>query len=72
MMMMMMIKPFTSVTHQYVNNVFSVTVKITFVMPYHGLMVYFKLKRFTWFEVSTSVINTVITEKKSSFFNRRK
>ena len=32
------IKPFASVTHQYVNNIFAITVQITFVIPYHGLI----------------------------------
>ena len=40
------IKPFTSVTHQYVNNVLAITVEIMLVMPYHGPIVCFKLKRF--------------------------
>ena len=34
------IKPITSVTHQYVNNVLTITIEITFAMPYHGLIVY--------------------------------
>ena len=54
-------KPFTSVTQQYVNNVLVITVEITLVMPYHGLIVYFKLKIFARLEISTSVINTIIT-----------
>ena len=61
---MSQIKPFTSVTHQYVNNVFALTVTIIFVMSYHGLILYFKLKRFTWLEISRLVINTIITRKK--------
>ena len=28
-------------------------------MPYHGLIAYFKLKRFTWLDIFTSVINTI-------------
>ena len=40
-------------------------------MPYHGLIVYFELKRFARFETSTSVINTIITDQKSNFFIRR-
>ena len=32
---------------------------VTFAMPYHGLIAYFKLKRFTWLDISTSVINTI-------------
>ena len=43
---------------------------ITFVMPYHGPIVYFKLKGFARLEISTSVINTVITGKKKNFFKR--
>ena len=35
-------------------------------IPFHGLIVYFKLKRFTGLERSTSVINTIITEKKTN------
>ena len=58
------IKPFTSVIHHYVNDFFAITVKITFVMPYHWL-VYFKLKRFARLEILISVANTVITEKKN-------
>ena len=40
------------------NNVFAITVKITFVMPFHGFIVYFKrrdLKRFVRLEIFTSV-----------------
>ena len=59
---MSQIKPFTSVTHQYVN-VFALTVTIIFVMSYHGLILYFKLKRFAWLEISRLVINTIITRK---------
>ena len=40
-------------------------------MPYHGLIVYFKLKRFARLEISTSVINAIITGKESNFFKRR-
>ena len=54
-------KPFTSVIHQYVNNVFAITVKITFVMPYHGLIVYFKLKRVPRLEIFTFVLNAILT-----------
>ena len=61
----------TSVTYQYVNNVLAITIEITFVMPYHGLNVYFKLKIFARLEIPTSVINTVITGEKTNFFNRR-
>ena len=32
-------------------------------MPYHGLIVYFKLKRFARPKISTSVINRIITVK---------
>ena len=68
---MSQIKPFTSVTHQYVNNVLAITVEITFIMPYHELIVCFKLKRFARVEISTSVINTIITGEETNFFNRR-
>ena len=54
------VKQFTSVIHQYVNNVFAVTVELTFVMPYHGLIVCFKFKKFARLEISTSVINIII------------
>ena len=54
------IKPFTSATHQYVNNVLAVTVESMFVMPYHGLVVCFKFKKFARLEISTSVINIII------------
>ena len=37
-----------------------------FVIPYHGLIVYFKLKRFARLEISTSVINRIITEEKTT------
>ena len=40
-------------------------------MPYHGLIVYFKLKIFARLEISTSVINAIITGEKTNFFNRR-
>ena len=33
------IKPFTGVTHQYVNNILAIKVGIAFVMPYHGVIV---------------------------------
>ena len=66
------IKQFTSVAHHYVNNVFAITVKITFMMPYHGFIVYFKLKRFARFDIPTSVINTIITGKTSKLVNTRK
>ena len=45
---------------QYVNNVLAVTVELTFVMPYHGLIVCFKFKKFARLEISTSVINIII------------
>ena len=45
---------------------FAITVERTFVMPYQGLIVYFKLKRFTRLEISTSVINTIITGKNTT------
>ena len=48
----------------YINKVLAITVEITFVIPYHGLTVYFKLKRFARLEISTSVMNTIITWKK--------
>ena len=68
---MSQIKPVTGVTHQYVNNVLAITIEITLVMPYHGLIVYFKLKIFARLEISTSVINTIITGEETNLFNRR-
>ena len=59
-------KTITSIAHQYVNNVLAITVEIRFVIPYHGLIVYFKLKRFARLEISTSVINRIITEEKTT------
>ena len=41
-------------------------------MSYHGLIVYFKSERFARLEISTYVINAIITEKKSNFFNTGK
>ena len=38
-------------------------------MPYHGLVVYFKIRRFARLEISTSMINTIITEKKFNCLN---
>ena len=64
------IKQFTSVAHQYVNNVLAITVEITFVMPYHGLIVYCKLKRFAQLEISTYVINAIITGEKTASLTR--
>ena len=63
---MSQIKPFTSITYQYVNNIFAVTVKTTFVMSYHELIVYFESERFARFEVFISVINTSLQRKNSS------
>ena len=40
-------------------------------MPYHGLIVCFKLKRFAWLKISTSVINTIITEEKPTSLTGR-
>ena len=37
-------------------------------MPYYGFIIYFKLKRFARLEISTSVINTIITGKKEVGF----
>ena len=51
--------------NQYVNNVLAITVEITFVKPYHGLIVCFKPNRFSRLEKSTYVINTIITGKKN-------
>ena len=65
------VKPFTGVTHQYVDKVLAITVERKFVMPYHGVIVCFKLKRFARFQISTSVINTIITGGKTNFFNSR-
>ena len=67
---MSQIKPFRNVTHQYVNNVLAITVEMTFVMPYHGLIAYFKLKRFARLEISTYVINTIITWEKTTSLTR--
>ena len=36
-------------------------------MPYHGIIVLFKLIRFARLEISTSVINTIITGEKLLF-----
>ena len=41
------------------------TIKIILI-PCHGLVAYFKLKRYARLESSTSVINTIITEKKKN------
>ena len=65
------VKPFTGVTHQYVDKVLAITVERKFVMPYHGVIVCFKLKRFARFQITTSVINTIITGGKTNFFNSR-
>ena len=35
-------------------------------MPYHGLFIYFKLKKYGLFELIKSLINTVITEKNAA------
>ena len=53
------IKAFTSVMQQHVNNIFAITIKITFVMPYNGLIVYFEFKGFTRLEISTPLINAI-------------
>ena len=68
---MSQIKPFTSVTDQYVNNVFVITVEIKFVMPYQEFIVYFKLKRLPRLGIFTPVMNRIITEKTSNIFKRR-
>ena len=65
------IKPFTSVTDQYVNNVFVITVEIKFVMPYQEFIVYFNLKRLPRLGIFTPVMNRIITEKTSNIFKRR-
>ena len=62
---MSQIKAFTSVTHQYVNNVFAITVKITFLIPCHGFIVYFRFKRSARLETFTSVINRIVAKKKN-------
>lgn len=68
---MSQIKPFTSVTDQYVNNVFVITVEIKFVMPYQEFIVYFKLKGLARLGIFTPVMNRIITEKTSNIFKRR-
>ena len=39
-------------------------------MPYNGLIVYFKKKRFARFKVSTSVMNAIVREKNPTSLTR--
>ena len=41
-------------------------------MPCNGLIVCFKLKRFARVEISTFVINTIITGEEANFFKKHK
>ena len=50
----MQIKSFTGVKHQC-NNFVAIIVKKAFVIPYHGPVVSFKMKRFSRLEILTPV-----------------